>query len=238
MRRRSGALSLHVSDCVIRSVCPRAVMVTATDRTYRHRMSHTFLEPVNFQNIWRGLRPNPIENFNWFWFLRPTGVKSLVRANEYTAGCPRYLGRTSSYMEFGEVRPPEADATVGPPGPGQQSRYLKVRYEESGDPRRPMRFGELTKISKGMWVNWMTLEERCICIFSKELSIWECSGWGFRMCCKSQFSDLFRIRRIDSLMKSLKAKVQRCILSVEWFASRGALHQCHSGRTLSKGTNS
>ena len=65
--------------------------------------------------------------------IRPTGVKSLVRANEYTAGCPRYLGRTSSYMEFGEVRPPEADATVGPPGPGQQSRYLKVRYEEYND---------------------------------------------------------------------------------------------------------
>jgi hypothetical protein len=30
-------------------------------------------------------------------------LSRLKRANDHTAGCPRYLGRTSSYMEFGEV---------------------------------------------------------------------------------------------------------------------------------------
>ena len=40
------------------------------------------------------------------FFLRPEGVKSLKRANQYTAGCPRYLGRTNSYLEFGEADEP------------------------------------------------------------------------------------------------------------------------------------
>ena len=30
-------------------------------------------------------------------------MSRLKRANDHTAGCPRYLGRTSSYMEFGEA---------------------------------------------------------------------------------------------------------------------------------------
>eukprot|EP00931_Biecheleriopsis_adriatica_P018218 TRINITY_DN12830_c0_g1_i1.p1 TRINITY_DN12830_c0_g1~~TRINITY_DN12830_c0_g1_i1.p1 ORF type:complete len:1498 (-),score=351.74 TRINITY_DN12830_c0_g1_i1:53-4546(-) len=68
----------------------------------------------------------------WQWVARdktdegdPTGEKALLKANNHTAGCPRYLGRTPSYMEFGEVVPPEGEEDTG--------KQLMVRYEEYDD---------------------------------------------------------------------------------------------------------
>lgn len=53
-------------------------------------------------------------------------LSRLHRANDHTAGCPRYLGRTSSYMEFGEVMMDE--------GPSKKPfKALLVRFEESSD---------------------------------------------------------------------------------------------------------
>eukprot|EP00930_Biecheleria_cincta_P031170 TRINITY_DN21631_c0_g2_i1.p1 TRINITY_DN21631_c0_g2~~TRINITY_DN21631_c0_g2_i1.p1 ORF type:complete len:1478 (+),score=338.07 TRINITY_DN21631_c0_g2_i1:79-4512(+) len=59
----------------------------------------------------------------WQWLSKEAGV--LKRANGHTAGCPRYLGRTPSYMEFGEVDPPEEEKETG--------IQLLVRYEEYDD---------------------------------------------------------------------------------------------------------
>ena len=59
----------------------------------------------------------------WQWLSKEEGV--LMRANGHTAGCPRYLGRTPSYMEFGEVDPPEEEKETG--------IQLLVRYEEYDD---------------------------------------------------------------------------------------------------------
>ena len=66
MRRRSGALSLHVSDCVIRSVCPRAVMVTATDRTYRHILSLSLSIFRTFEEVFAQTPLKTLIDFD-FW---------------------------------------------------------------------------------------------------------------------------------------------------------------------------
>lgn len=65
--------------------------------------------------LWDWLIQDPVDGRQ-----RPEGVKSLKRANQYTAGCPRYLGRTNSYLEFGEALPPEEEKEF--------SKYLKVKY--------------------------------------------------------------------------------------------------------------
>ena len=65
----------------------------------------------------------------WQWVARGrtgrTGEDALLRANNHTAGCPRYLGRTPSYIEFGEVMFPEDEKDGGP--------QLMVRYQEYDD---------------------------------------------------------------------------------------------------------
>ena len=66
MRRRSGVLSLHVSDCVIRSVCPRAVMVTATDRTYRHILSLSLSIFRTFEEVFAQTPLKTLIDFD-FW---------------------------------------------------------------------------------------------------------------------------------------------------------------------------
>ncbi|CAJ1335663.1 unnamed protein product [Effrenium voratum] len=61
----------------------------------------------------------------WEWFVADEHNKcerSLDPAKKYTAGCPRYLGRTPSYMEFGEVDPKDGSAL-----------HLKVRFEDCDD---------------------------------------------------------------------------------------------------------
>ncbi|CAE8591467.1 unnamed protein product, partial [Polarella glacialis] len=58
----------------------------------------------------------------WKWL---SNEDSLQSANGHTAGCPRFLGRTPSYMEFGEVEPPVGEKHTAP--------HLKVRYEEYDD---------------------------------------------------------------------------------------------------------
>jgi len=71
----------------------------------------------------------------WEWFIALSNqdlgsadkYKGLEEtARDYVAACPRYLGRTPSYIEFGEMDPDECDKDV--PGP-----YLRVRFEESDD---------------------------------------------------------------------------------------------------------
>ena len=65
----------------------------------------------------------------WQWVARGrtgrTGEDALLKAHTHTSGCPRYLGRTPSYMEFGELIPPQDDRDGGP--------QLLVRYEEYDD---------------------------------------------------------------------------------------------------------
>ena len=71
----------------------------------------------------------------WEWFIALSNedlgstdkYKGLEEtARDYVAACPRYLGRTPSYIEFGEMDPDQCDKDV--PGP-----YLRVRFEESDD---------------------------------------------------------------------------------------------------------
>lgn len=69
-------------------------------------------DPDNFKK-------NSFENRHEFEKL-----SRLKRANDHTAGCPRYLGRTSSYMEFGEVILQEGK---------RHFKALLVRFEESSD---------------------------------------------------------------------------------------------------------
>ena len=74
----------------------------------------------------------------WEWFIdlanKDAGEKvylSLKAANRKTATCPRFLGRTASYIEFGEEEPNEDqkdEYNRVVPGP-----YLRIRYEESDD---------------------------------------------------------------------------------------------------------
>ncbi|CAE7629969.1 SEC14L1 [Symbiodinium sp. KB8] len=71
----------------------------------------------------------------WEWFIALSNqdlgsadkYKGLEEtACDYVAACPPYLGRTPSYIEFGEMDPEECDKDV--PGP-----YLRMRFEESDD---------------------------------------------------------------------------------------------------------
>ncbi|CAE7689042.1 unnamed protein product [Symbiodinium microadriaticum] len=71
----------------------------------------------------------------WEWFIALSNedlgstdkYKGLEEtARDYVAACPRYLGRTPSYIESGEMDPDQCDKDV--PGP-----YLRVRFEESDD---------------------------------------------------------------------------------------------------------
>ena len=77
-----------------------------------------------------------IQLWEWFIDLADEDVgeneyRSLKAANAITAACPSFLGRTSSYLEFGEEEPGEDDKDeYGRVVPGP---YLRVRYEESDD---------------------------------------------------------------------------------------------------------
>ena len=71
--------------------------------------------------------------WEWFIALSNKGLSSADKykgleesARDYVIACPRYLGRTPSYLEFGEVDPDDCEKDV--PGP-----YLRVRYEDSDD---------------------------------------------------------------------------------------------------------
>ena len=65
----------------------------------------------------------------WQWVSRGrtgrTGSDALLTALDHTAGCPRYLGRTPSYLEFGEMMLPADERDGGP--------QLLVRFEEYDD---------------------------------------------------------------------------------------------------------
>ena len=74
----------------------------------------------------------------WNFF---SGTDSLSSANLHTAGCPRYVGRTLSYMEFAEAVFPvgEREDSVEAVHDGEVASshkcrpYLVVRYEDSDD---------------------------------------------------------------------------------------------------------
>ena len=60
----------------------------------------------------------------WTWL---SGDPALENAHTNTAACARFMGRTPSYLAFGEVEPPVED------GMPKGRLYLKVRYEEYDD---------------------------------------------------------------------------------------------------------